>query len=163
MCGLLLGYDHILLRCNYLKIWNLRVLKTSKYWVNRQMKFFAMPITNKKISLDIFMEGNVSNIFMVHELYLMVFGIKEHFCATWDFKTGFVVQSHNHTVCCMNILDVCLIHTNSQFWKFTYKVEKRELIIVIFFKPYLYHYIKIWFNFLDVTPWHFSTWTNLYM
>ncbi len=35
-----------------------------------QMKFLAMHITNKKLS-DIFTEGNLQNIFMKHDLYLI--------------------------------------------------------------------------------------------
>ncbi len=43
-----------------------------------QMKFLAMHITNKKLSFDICMVGNVLNIFMEHDLnILMIFGIKE--------------------------------------------------------------------------------------
>ncbi len=43
-----------------------------------QMKFLAMHIHNKKISFDIFMVGNLLNIFMEHNLnILMIFGIKE--------------------------------------------------------------------------------------
>ncbi len=43
-----------------------------------QMKFLAMHITNQKLSLDIFMVGNLLNIFMEHDLnILMIFGIKE--------------------------------------------------------------------------------------
>ncbi len=36
-----------------------------------QMKFIAMHITNQKLSFDIFMVGNVQNIFMEHDLYLI--------------------------------------------------------------------------------------------
>ncbi len=43
-----------------------------------QMKFLAMHITNQKLSFDIFMVGNLQNIFMEHDLnILMIFGIKE--------------------------------------------------------------------------------------
>ncbi len=43
-----------------------------------QIKFLAMHITNQKISFDIFMVGNLQNIFMEHDLnILMIFGIKE--------------------------------------------------------------------------------------
>ncbi len=39
---------------------------------------FLMHITNQKLSFDIFMVGNVPNIFMEHDLnILMFFGIKE--------------------------------------------------------------------------------------
>ncbi len=41
------------------------LLKLSK------MKSLAMHITNKKISFDIFTVGNLQNIFMEHELYLI--------------------------------------------------------------------------------------------
>ncbi len=43
-----------------------------------QMKFLAMHITNQKLSLNIFMVGHLLNIFMEHDLnILMIFGIKE--------------------------------------------------------------------------------------
>ncbi len=43
-----------------------------------QMKFLAMHITNQKLSFDIFTVGNLLNIFMEHDLnILMIFGIKE--------------------------------------------------------------------------------------
>ncbi len=36
-----------------------------------QIKFLAMHIINKKFSFNIFTVGNVQNIFMEHDLYLM--------------------------------------------------------------------------------------------
>ncbi len=36
-----------------------------------QMKFLAMHITNQKIIFDMFTVGNLQNIFMEHDLYLM--------------------------------------------------------------------------------------------
>ncbi len=43
-----------------------------------QMKFLAMHITNQKLSFDIFTVVNVLNIFMEHDLnILMIFGIIE--------------------------------------------------------------------------------------
>ncbi len=36
-----------------------------------QMKFLAMHITNQKLSFDIVTVGNLQNIFMVHDFYLM--------------------------------------------------------------------------------------------
>ncbi len=43
-----------------------------------QMKFLAMHITNQKLSFDIFTVENLQNIFMEHDLnILMIFGIKE--------------------------------------------------------------------------------------
>ncbi len=71
----LLWYDNIWLRSNYLKIWNLRVQKNRNIekiiFKVVQMKFLAMHITNQKLSLYIFMVGNLLNIFMEHDLYLI--------------------------------------------------------------------------------------------
>ncbi len=36
-----------------------------------QMKFLAMHITNQKLGFDIFTVGNLQNIFMEHDLYLI--------------------------------------------------------------------------------------------
>ncbi len=36
-----------------------------------QIKFLAMHITNQKLSFYIFMVGNLQNIFMEHDLYLI--------------------------------------------------------------------------------------------
>ncbi len=36
-----------------------------------QMKLLAIHITNQKVSFDIFMVGNLQNIFMEHDLYLI--------------------------------------------------------------------------------------------
>ncbi len=42
-----------------------------------QIKFLAMHITNPKFSFDIFTVGHLQNIFMEHDLnILMIFGIK---------------------------------------------------------------------------------------
>ncbi len=42
-----------------------------------QMKYLAMHITNQKLSFDIFTEGDLLNMFMEHDLnILMIFGIK---------------------------------------------------------------------------------------
>ncbi len=73
------------------------------------MKFLAMHITNQKLSFDIFMVGNLQNIFMEHDLnILMIFGIKEK-CIIFDsynvllsiatnipvlLMTAFVLQGH---------------------------------------------------------------------
>ncbi len=68
----LLGYDHIWPRYNYLKIWNLRVQKNKKITFKVvQMKFLAMYITNQNLSFNIFMVGNLQNIFMEHDLYII--------------------------------------------------------------------------------------------
>ncbi len=71
----LLWSDNIWLRCNYLKIWNLRVQKNLNIekitFKVVQMKFLAMHITNQKLSFDVFMVGNWQNIFMEHDLYLI--------------------------------------------------------------------------------------------
>ncbi len=70
-----LGLDNIWQRCNNLKIWNLRVQKNLNIqkitFKVVQMKFLAMHITNQKWSFDIFTVGNLQNIFMEHDLYLI--------------------------------------------------------------------------------------------
>ncbi len=57
------------------EIWNLRVQKNLNIekiiFKVVQMKFLAMHITNQKLSFDIFTVGNLQNIFMEHDLYLM--------------------------------------------------------------------------------------------
>ncbi len=65
----------------YLKIWNLREQKNLNIekiiFKVVQMKYLAMHITNQKLRFDIFMVRNVLNIFMEHDLnILMVSGIK---------------------------------------------------------------------------------------
>ncbi len=63
------------LRYNYLKIWNLRVQKNLNIekitFKVVQMKSLAMHITYQKLSFDIFTVGNLQNIFMEHDLYLI--------------------------------------------------------------------------------------------
>ncbi len=58
-------------RYNYLKNWNLRVKKSyieKIVFTVVQIKFLAMHITNKK---NIYMVGNLQNILMKHDLYLI--------------------------------------------------------------------------------------------
>ncbi len=68
----LLWLDNIWPR--YLKIWNLRVQKNQNIekiaFKVVQMKFLAMHITNQKLSFCIY-GGNLQNIFMEHDLYLI--------------------------------------------------------------------------------------------
>ncbi len=68
----LLWEDNIWPRYNYLKIWNLRVQKNQNIEkITLQMKFLVMHNTNQKLSFDIFTVGNLQNIFIEHDLYLM--------------------------------------------------------------------------------------------
>ncbi len=71
----LFGYDNIWSRYNYLKIWNLRVqinqnIEKIAFKVV-QMKCLAMHITKQKLSFDMFTVGNLQNIFVEHDLYLI--------------------------------------------------------------------------------------------
>ncbi len=66
----------------YLKIWNLRVQKNLNIkkitFKVVQIKFLAMHITNQKLSFDIFTVGHLQNIFMEHDLnILMIFRINK--------------------------------------------------------------------------------------
>ncbi len=65
----------------YLKIWNLRVQKNlniEKITFKVVQLKLAMHITYQKLSFDTFMVVNLPNIFMEHDLnILMIFGIKE--------------------------------------------------------------------------------------
>ncbi len=65
-----------------MKIWNLRVQKNLNIekiiFKVVQIKFLSMHITNQKLSFDIFTVRNVLNIFMEHDLnILIIFAIKE--------------------------------------------------------------------------------------
>ncbi len=67
--------DRIWPRYNYLKIWNLRVQKNLNIekitFKVVQMNSLAMHITNQKLRFDICTVGNLQNIFMEHDLYLI--------------------------------------------------------------------------------------------
>ncbi len=58
-----------------MKVWNLRVQKTQNIekiaFKFVQMKSLAMHITNQKLSCDVFTVGNLLNIFMEYDLYLI--------------------------------------------------------------------------------------------
>ncbi len=76
------GLDNIWLRYNFQKIWNLRMQKNLNIekiiFKVVQIKFLAMHITNQKLSCYIFTVRSLLNIFMEHDLnILMIFGIKE--------------------------------------------------------------------------------------
>ncbi len=70
---LLLGLDNIWSRrYNYLKIWNPSAQKKIEILSKVvQMKFLTVHIANQKISFHIFTVGNLQNIFMEHDLYVM--------------------------------------------------------------------------------------------
>ncbi len=65
-----------------------------------QMKYLAMHITNQKLRFDIFDVGNVHNIFMEHDLnILMIFGIKEK----W------VILTHSMYCCLLLQIYLCCL------------------------------------------------------
>ncbi len=111
----LLGLDNIWPRYNYLKIWNLRVLKNLHIekiaFKNVQMKFFAKHITNQTFIFDIYDRKCTKYLHGTWSLLniLMILGIKKSiiiynypysvFLAIATnipqrLKTGFVVQGH---------------------------------------------------------------------
>ncbi len=57
------------------EIWNLRVQKNLNIekiaFEAVRMKFLAMHITNQKLGCDIFTVGNLQNIFMEYDIYLI--------------------------------------------------------------------------------------------
>ncbi len=71
----LLGSDNIWPRYNYFNIWNLRVQKNLNIdkitFKSVQMNFLAVHITNQKLGFDIFTVGNLQNISMEHDIYLI--------------------------------------------------------------------------------------------
>ncbi len=77
----LLGSDNIWRRYDYLKIWNMRVqkhLNTEKIIFKVVQMKLAMHLTNLKLSFCIFTVVHLQNIWMEHDLnILMIFGIKE--------------------------------------------------------------------------------------
>ncbi len=114
----------------YLKIWNLRVQKNLNIekiiFKVVQLKFLAMHINNQKLSCDIFTVRNLLNIFMEHDLnILMIFGIKEKsiilthkcivgFCYKYKFW-AILSQTYGHKYC---------YFYDNYFWKHHTKILK---------------------------------------
>ncbi len=87
------------------------------------MKFLAMHLTNQKLGFDIFTVGNLKNIFMEHDLYLIYEWHKrqiDHFdpynvllvIATNIpvlLMTDFVVQDHILLIRCYNLFLACYV------------------------------------------------------
>ncbi len=61
----LLGLDNIWLRCNYLKIWNLRVQK------NLNIEKIAFKVVQMKFLAILTFLLTLQNIFMEHDFYLI--------------------------------------------------------------------------------------------
>ncbi len=89
----ILWWDNIWPRYNYLKIWNLRVKK--KLNIEKiafkvvHMTFLAMYITKQKLRFDIFTVENVQNIFTEPEPCNVLFAIATNIPVL--LMTGFVV------------------------------------------------------------------------
>jgi len=67
-------YDNIWLRYKYLKIWNMSVqkhLNIEKIIFKVVQMKFLMHITDQKWRFNIFMVGNLINILMEHDLYII--------------------------------------------------------------------------------------------
>ncbi len=73
-----------------------------------QMKFLAMHITNQKLSFDIFTVGNVLNIFMEHDLNILMILSKERLdncdsCNVFLFLCCFMLQRPSCTSVFVNV------------------------------------------------------------
>ncbi len=91
-----------------------------------QMKFIEMHITNQKLSFDIFMIGNVLNIFMEHALnILMIFVIKEKLIILTHIvllsittniavllMTAFMLQDHIYMTLCTKQMMMQMFQSN---------------------------------------------------
>ncbi len=96
------------------KIWNLRVQRNQNIekiiFKVVQMKFLAMHITNQKLSFDIFTVGHLQNIFMEHDLnILMIFVIKEK-CIILNAYNVLLSIATNIPVLLMTALLLLLLH-----------------------------------------------------
>ncbi len=96
-----------------------------------QMKFLAMHITNQKLSFDIFTVGNVQNIFMEHDLnILMIFDIKEKLILTHTMYCCLLLQIY---LCYLWLL-LCSRDTYKlKIWRKTVRTASLYLMILMFF------------------------------
>ncbi len=64
-----------------------------------QMKFLAMHINNQKLSFDIFTEGNLQNIYMEHDLNILMI-LNEEKC---------IILSHTMYCCLLLQIYLCYL------------------------------------------------------
>ncbi len=74
-----------------------------------------MHITNQKLSFNIFTVGHLQNIFMEHDLYLMIFGIKKSIIMTYTMYCWLLLQIYPSDlklvfVWCVLCVCVCNLH-----------------------------------------------------
>ncbi len=134
----------------YFKIWNLRVQKKIFFeeisFKVVQMKFLSMHINNQKLTFDIFMVVNLLNIFMKHDLnILMIFGIKEK-CVILSHSMYCCLLLHIY-LCCLWLL-LCSRDTFlNLLWTFikTYSIFTNVCSWALMFRK---HYVlSFWCNF----------------
>ncbi len=140
------GWDTTIWKSGIWGCKKIKILRKSPFKVV-QMKFLAMHITNQKLSFDIFTVGNLQNIFMEHDLYLMSSIILTHTMYCWLLLQIYLCYlwlllcSRVTYVCVLCIFIMCIykcIHIQHIFWKYLHVLHVYIYIHII---SIIYKYI----------------------